>query len=186
MLEPRLPGRMSLTNTVPAAVPSLFQSSLPLMPSLAEKNSVPFTLVRNAGIESPAPAMMSFTNTVPAAVPSLFQSSKPLPPPSLAEKNSVPFTLAGALAELALTPCRLPGPMSFTNTVLNVVDSVNSGGAELSAINPCDVEELFKLSEVPMSGAVAADSIAVASRTGTVDTGAALRRRRGSRASKKK
>ena len=44
--EPADPGRMSLTSTVPASVPSLFHSSYPCTPSLAVKNSVPFTLVR--------------------------------------------------------------------------------------------------------------------------------------------
>ena len=37
---------MSLTMTVPAAVPSDFQSSSPLAPSSAVKNSVPPTFVR--------------------------------------------------------------------------------------------------------------------------------------------
>ena len=41
-----LPGLMSLTRTVPAAVPSLFHSSLPCVPSSAVKNSVPLTFVR--------------------------------------------------------------------------------------------------------------------------------------------
>ena len=35
-----------LTRTVPAAVPSLFHSSTPSVPSLAAKNSVPLTFVR--------------------------------------------------------------------------------------------------------------------------------------------
>ena len=68
---------MSLTRTVPAAVPSLFHSSSPVEPSSAVKNSVPFTFVRLLGSE-PAPlGMMSLTRTVPAAVPSLFHSSTP-------------------------------------------------------------------------------------------------------------
>ena len=33
---------MFFTITVPAAVPSLFHSSMPFVPSLALKNSVPF------------------------------------------------------------------------------------------------------------------------------------------------
>ena len=37
---------MSLTRTVPAAVPSLFHSSWPVVPSSAAKNSVPLTFVR--------------------------------------------------------------------------------------------------------------------------------------------
>ena len=40
---------MSLTRTVPAAVPSLFHSSAPFVPSLAVKNSVPLTFVRLLG-----------------------------------------------------------------------------------------------------------------------------------------
>ena len=42
---------MSLTRAVPAAVPSLFHSSAPCMPSSAVKNSVPFTSVRLLGSE---------------------------------------------------------------------------------------------------------------------------------------
>ena len=41
-----MPGSMSLTRTVPAAVPSLFHSSSPCVPSSAVKNSVPLTFVR--------------------------------------------------------------------------------------------------------------------------------------------
>ena len=37
---------ISLTSTVPAAVPSLFHSSVPWVPSLALKNNVPLTFVR--------------------------------------------------------------------------------------------------------------------------------------------
>ena len=40
---------MSLTRTVPAAVPSLFHSSCPFVPSSAVKNSVPLTFVRLPG-----------------------------------------------------------------------------------------------------------------------------------------
>src|SRR5262245_60999743 len=41
--EPVLSGLMSLTREVPAAVPSLFHSSRPCVPSFAVKNSVPLT-----------------------------------------------------------------------------------------------------------------------------------------------
>ena len=40
------PGLVSLTNTVPASVPSLFQRAWVWVASLASKNTVPFTLVR--------------------------------------------------------------------------------------------------------------------------------------------
>ena len=81
---------MSLTRVVPAAVPSLFHSSVPWLPSSAAKNSVPFTFVRLLGEDEALPALMSLTRTVPAAVPSLFHSSVPCVP-SLAAKNSVPL-----------------------------------------------------------------------------------------------
>ena len=79
------------TSTVPAAVPSLCHSFHVPVPSLAVKNSVPFTFVRLPGEEPALPGLMSLTSTVPAAVPSLFHSSCPFAP-SLAVKNSVPFT----------------------------------------------------------------------------------------------
>ena len=41
-----LPALMSLTSTVPGAVPSLFHNSTPFVASKAEKNTVPFTFVR--------------------------------------------------------------------------------------------------------------------------------------------
>ena len=69
------PGLMSLTITVPAAVPSDFQSSSLCVPSFALKYSSPLTLVRPEGFELPEPGLMSLTITVPAAVPSDFQSS---------------------------------------------------------------------------------------------------------------
>ena len=68
---------MSLTSTVPAAVPSLFHSSLPCVPSSAVKKSVPSTAVRTRGTMPPV-GLMSLTSTVPAAVPSLFHNSSPL------------------------------------------------------------------------------------------------------------
>ncbi len=67
---------MSFTSTVPAAVPSVFQSSAPFTPSLAWKYRTPLRTVKPYGQElAPAAVLMSFTSTVPAAVPSLFQSS---------------------------------------------------------------------------------------------------------------
>ena len=80
-----------LDQTVPAAVPSLFHSSTPCVPSSAAKNSVPLTFVRSLGYELALPGLMSLTRTVPAAVPSLFHSSCPCVPSSAA-KNSVPLT----------------------------------------------------------------------------------------------
>src|SRR5436190_16464118 len=46
-----VPGWMSLTIVVPAAVPSLFHNSRPSMLLVALKYSVPLTFVRPAGFE---------------------------------------------------------------------------------------------------------------------------------------
>jgi hypothetical protein len=53
-----VPGLMSLTRAVPAAVPSLFHSSLPCVPSSAGKKSVPRTLARSRATRS-TPGSMS-------------------------------------------------------------------------------------------------------------------------------
>ena len=86
-------GLMSLTKTVPAAVPSLFHNSLLLIlvGLKARKYKVPFTFVRGEGFEGANPGLMSLTKTVPAAVPSLFHNSVALVS-SLALKYKVPFT----------------------------------------------------------------------------------------------
>src|SRR5262245_4874754 len=57
------PGKMSLTRTVPAVVPSDFQSSSPCTGSVALKYTVPFTLVKPAGLDAAveATALMSAT-----------------------------------------------------------------------------------------------------------------------------
>src|SRR5207302_660138 len=93
-----LPGLMSLTRTVPAALPSLFHNSRPFTPSSATKNSVPPTAVRYPGYEPELAGLMSLTRTVPAALPSLFHSSTPFTQ-SLAEKYSARRTAVLLLGE---------------------------------------------------------------------------------------
>src|SRR5947208_14951189 len=89
---------MSLTSTVLAAVPSLFQSSRPFVGSKAAKKSVPFTSARLLGRELLLPGLMSFTGTVPAVVPSLFQSSAPFVGTERT-KIGVPFTAVSGVGE---------------------------------------------------------------------------------------
>ena len=69
---------MSFTRTVPSGVPSLLQSSWPVISSVARKNKIPFAAVRSCGTELSLPGLMSFTSLVPVAVPSLLQSSHPV------------------------------------------------------------------------------------------------------------
>ena len=70
------PGLMSLTIVVPAAVPSLHQTSVPFTPSSAEKHTSLPRATRYSGSEpSSGVGSMSLTIAVPAAVPSLRQSS---------------------------------------------------------------------------------------------------------------
>src|SRR5204863_1378886 len=111
---PEEPGMVSFTITVPSLVPSLFQSSVPLVPpSLAEKYNVPLRFVINAGSfcefekADALPAAIDFTIDVVAAVPLLFQSSSPLEP-LFAVKYSVPLRLIRfSGSELTFDPVRM-------------------------------------------------------------------------------
>ena len=82
---------MSLTRTVPAAVPSLFHSSVPCVPSLAAKNSVPLTFVRLDGVRAGAAGVdvldQDGAGGGAVALPQLVAVV-----PSSAAKNSVPLT----------------------------------------------------------------------------------------------
>src|SRR5712672_1011767 len=120
---------MSFTCTVPPSVPSVFHSSTPVPPSLAEKYNALLNTVKPLG-EEPAPelGLMSFTRTVPASVPSLFHSSGPVTPSS-AEKNQAPLKKTNSEGK-RVPPS--PGKewsvavvlMSFTRTVPVPVPSV--------------------------------------------------------------
>lgn len=120
------PARISFTRRVPAAVPSDFQSSaptpVPVVPSFATKNIVPFTSVIH-GCVFDTPFVdhdhIFFTRTVPAVVPSDFQSSCPFVP-SLAEKNNV--QLLFTTSPVPLDPVD-QGLMSFINVVPQLVPS---------------------------------------------------------------
>ena len=59
---------ISLTRTVPAAVPSLFHSSDPWVASVALKKRRPFASVNSLRLELP-PGKISFTRTVPEGKP---------------------------------------------------------------------------------------------------------------------
>jgi hypothetical protein len=59
-----------MTRTVPAAVPSLLQSSRPAVPSVAAKRSVPEKSVSSSGAAL-TPASKEETWELPLAVPSV-------------------------------------------------------------------------------------------------------------------
>jgi hypothetical protein len=61
-------GMMSLTKTVPAVVPLLFYSSLPLVPLLATKYNVPLTFLRVDGAKVQADAEVGASSNVPTAI----------------------------------------------------------------------------------------------------------------------
>src|SRR5262245_36768926 len=117
--QPMLLGLMSATMRVPAAVPSLCHSSAPWTPSLAEKYSVPLTLVRDVGYDPTLPGLISLTMSVPAVVPLLFHSSVPCVPSS-AVRNNVPLTLV----RLKRFELPLPALMSLTKAVPAAVPSL--------------------------------------------------------------
>src|SRR5215470_18458505 len=60
--DDRIPGLMSWTRTLPAAVPSLRQSSEPCTPSLASKRRVPPTFKSESGFDPTEPGHMSLTS----------------------------------------------------------------------------------------------------------------------------
>ena len=107
---------MSLTRVVPAVVPSLFHSSVPVSLPPALKYKLPFML-------NSADALLfsCFTMVVPAVVPSLFHKFCPPKPRALsARKNSVPLTLVRLEIEKPL----ICGSKSLTTVVPAVVPSV--------------------------------------------------------------
>ncbi len=129
MLEPLEPGRISLTRTVPAAVPSLFHNSSPLTSSKAVKYRVLPTAVKLRGPEPLEPGPMSATRTVPAAVPSLFHNSSPLTSSKALKYRVLPTAVRLRGLELkppVITPPELeePGRMSLTRTVPAAVPSL--------------------------------------------------------------
>jgi len=121
------------TSEVPAAVPLLFQSSAPFVPSSAWKKTRPFALVKPFGFELPEPVRMSRTSVVPGAVPSLFQSS-------------VPFTLS--LAEMNAVAERSPKGVARSESPVPEVRS-------RSKVVPAGVPSLFQSSR-PMTSSSAA------------------------------
>src|SRR5688572_10743521 len=90
-IEDGEPGHTSATRTVPAAVPSLRQSSRPNVPSSAAKYSRPPAVASDEGRDPAPPGCISLTSDVPDPVPSDPQSSLP-PVPSEAEKKTLPDT----------------------------------------------------------------------------------------------
>jgi hypothetical protein len=120
-LDELVPLRISLTITVPAFVPSDFQSSIPdhvpVVPLLAAKNTVPLTSVIHGCVATRPPAfkvlLISLTITVPELVPSDVQSSCPIAVELLAEKNSRPLLRINPVPEDPV----VPGNMSLTIVV---------------------------------------------------------------------
>src|SRR5258708_5807230 len=103
---------MSRTSSVPAAVPSLLQSSQPVLPTSALKNAVPPTLMIPLGNELLGPGRISLTILVPAVVPSLLHDAFPLPLLP-AVKNARP-------------PTRVSSDVAFTSFTSSVPPAVPS------------------------------------------------------------
>ena len=75
--DPAAPGAMSFTMTVPLREPSVFHSSVPCVPSLAEKKKVLPSKPSGWGLKPAAPGLISLNMKVPLGVPLLTQSSEP-------------------------------------------------------------------------------------------------------------
>ena len=85
-----VPGLKSFTRMVPAAVPSLRQSSVLVAGWKARKSTCVPSGVSSKMSDEPGPTFTCATRAVPASVPSLRHSSAPVIP-SLAWKKSVPL-----------------------------------------------------------------------------------------------
>ena len=94
-----VPAAISASSDVPAPVPSVTQSSVPVVPCVAENTVRPFGAAAKldgappfptvSPPETTVPGFMSASIDVPAAVPSVIQSSDPLVP-SLARNSARP------------------------------------------------------------------------------------------------
>src|SRR4051794_38701618 len=87
-VDDALPGRRSLSRTVPAAVPSVFHSSVPVAGVDAGNHSSPPTEAQMPGAEPMAPGARSVIIAVPAVVPSLRYSSYPVSGVQLVKYNA--------------------------------------------------------------------------------------------------
>ena len=121
---------MSLTMTVPAAAPLLFQSSRPCRRSLAEKNSTPPATVGSCGLAPTGPGTW-VSITVPVAVPLVRQSCRPWPGVQ-AVKNSSPFIAVRSCgSELAG-----PGARSSTSEAAGRAGWVGDGARRAACAAP--------------------------------------------------
>ena len=82
-------GDALMTGGIVSLISMAIQSSLPVVPSSALKNSLLPTSVKLVGKELPVPALISLTMTVPAEVPSLLQSSRPFTESLAAKKRTI-------------------------------------------------------------------------------------------------
>ena len=116
-------GVMSLTTTVPPAVPSVFQREVGWPGARAPKNTCPFDTVRYSASEElpghPLPGWRSTTMWVPASVPSVTYTSRPWTKSSAVNTILSPRTAYSP----GLVPNH-PGRMSLTIRVPAAVPSV--------------------------------------------------------------
>ena len=127
-------GKMSLTSTVPAVVPSLFQSSRLMTLSFAVKYSRLPTAVSSAGSEPrPVPTRMSWTREAPAPgfERSSLYSSRPSAPVEAVKNNVLPTTVRSFT--------RAPAPKLVTLTVPLVVPSLR----QTSRLSACPVNPVL-------------------------------------------
>src|SRR6185369_694345 len=132
------PGRMSLTTTVPAAVPSVFHSSRPVPAVVAEKKATPPARVSWYGVLDEDPGTMSSTWVVPPRVPSVRHSSSPFAPKP--RKRSVPPSGTGGLSRAtgapsdwvpAVVPSLVQGPSEGPAKPIFVPSGVSQWGEPL-------------------------------------------------------
>src|SRR5262245_14716456 len=135
---------MSLTWTVPPDVPSLFHSSVLLIPCVAAKNSVPFTSSRPDGEELAPAGLISLTMVTFRVAPSTFHSSRPCPPLAALKYSELLDFVSSAAAEKTLVEVRIvvPPPVPLlVQTERPVPSSAIKNSVPLKSVSSAGSEE---------------------------------------------
>ena len=140
VFDPALNRLTSPARCVPAEVPSVTQTSVPVKPSFAANANCPPPSARNdaglplAGKEGPdvfnvVSGLMSLRTLVPAAVPSVIHNSRPTVA-SVAANNTRPSVTAPISVGVLLLA---PGTMSLTSEVPAAVPSLTHNSRPVAA-----------------------------------------------------
>ena len=135
---------------VPAALPSVTQSSVPCVPSFAAKNTLPSAAL-NLPLENPlaGPGLTSSTRLVPRSVPSLAHSSVPCAASVATKSTFAPNAMMPSGLELPE-----PGTMSLTSTVPTAVPSLFQSSSPAAVVVSSKKTIPLVVTAKPVPGAI--------------------------------